>query len=141
MVHVDATRRLYRPVSLLLCIAFAAVGILFLLFPGAAYRLFNDLSPRLGMVEAPVQERGLYLVLGVAYMYLVALLAMLMYRHPANRYFPLLLINAKGASALLSVLLFFVHGPYLIYLANALVDGLIAIGVFLLSLHVGRDPS
>ncbi len=57
-------------------------------------------------------------------MYLVTLLAYLMYRHPDEGQFPFLLANAKLASAALSLYQFLAHGPYLIYLANCLIDGL-----------------
>jgi len=51
-------------------------------------------------------------------MYVVALLACLMYRHPGITYFPFLLANAKLASAVLCLYLFLAHQPYLIYLVN-----------------------
>jgi hypothetical protein len=60
-------------------------------------------------------------------MYLVAALAWLIFRHPAQRWFTLLLIQAKTMSSLLSFFLFFSGRPYLIYLANGVVDGLIAL--------------
>ena len=118
---------MYRAVSLFLCVSFALVGLLFLLFPGGVIQFFNGISSAAGMPESPPGGTGFYRLLAVGYMYLVALLAYLMHRHPSERSFPLLLINGKCATALLSLILFFAHGAYLIYLANAIVDGGIAL--------------
>jgi hypothetical protein len=79
------------------------------------------------MVPSPVIGLNFYIVLAVAYMYLVALLAFLMYRHPENMYFPLLLANGKLTSSLLSLYIFSVHQPSLIFVVNCFVDGLIGI--------------
>ncbi|HTY57882.1 MAG TPA: hypothetical protein VMF59_03655 [Bacteroidota bacterium] len=133
--------RLYRALALALCAAFAAVGLLFLFFPGAPWRFFNGLSEILGMPRAPEEGRGLFHLLGVAYMYLVTLLAFLMYARPLKGAYPWLLVHAKGASALLSVYLFIADGPFLIYCANALVDGSIAVGVGLIALSMKRVPA
>ena len=130
--------RLYRAVALALCAAFAAVGLLFLFFPGAPWRFFNGLSDMLGMARAPEEGLGLFHLLGVAYMYVVTLIAFLMYARPLDRSLPWLLVHAKGASALLSASLFVAHGPFLIYLANALVDGSIAVSLALFTLRTGR---
>jgi hypothetical protein len=132
-------RRAYRPVSLFLALLFAVVGLLFLFLPGGVLAFFNSLSSRLGFAEAPLQGAGLYLVLAVAYMYLATLLAFSMYRHPESAIFPLLLVNGKAASAILSFLCFFFHRPYLVFLANGVADGLIAAGVWLLS-RKARSP-
>jgi hypothetical protein len=74
-------------------------------------------------------------------MYLVALLAYLMYRHPSNRFFPLLLINGKVFTALLSLCLSIASGPHLIYIANAVVDGLIAIVLIPFYLNLRKVPA
>jgi hypothetical protein len=79
------------------------------------------------MVPSLVVGINFYIVLAVAYMYLAALLAFLMYRHPENRFFPLLLANGKLASSLLSLYIFSVHQPSLILIVNCLVDGMIGI--------------
>jgi hypothetical protein len=118
---------MHRSISLLLCASFALVGLLFLFFPGGVIRLFNGLSTAPAMEEPPAGGMDFYLLLALGYMYLVTLLAYLMYRHPSNRFFPLLLINGKLFTALLSLCLFIVSGPHLIYIANAVVDGLIAV--------------
>jgi hypothetical protein len=56
-----------------------------------------------------------------------------MYKKPDNSSFPLILINAKSASSIASLLFAIVLGPCLIYVANAVTDGAIALGVFLLN--------
>jgi hypothetical protein len=61
-----------------------------------------------------------------------------MYRHPLNRFFPLLLINGKLFTALLSVCLFVAHGQHLIYIANAVVDGLIVVVLILMYLKLRK---
>lgn len=123
----------YRAVSLSLSILFAVVGFVFLLVPDAVLLLFNGVSKNWGMQEAPLQGFGFYLVLAVGYMYLVALLAFLMFLHPENGYFPLILMHGKTASSVLSFCLFLFHGAYFIYLTNGIVDGVIAAGVMVLS--------
>jgi len=128
----DIRRPLYKGTSLSLAVVFGIVGMVFLLIPGDVLSFFNRISPGLGFTESPVQGTGFYLVLAVGYMYLVTLLACLMARHPDNPIFPILLINAKSASSVLSFALFLLHGPFLIYLANGLIDGSIALCVFIL---------
>jgi hypothetical protein len=125
--------RLYRPASLVMAIVFGAVGLIFLFMPAGVLGIFDGLSPQLGLQPAG-QAVGFYLVLAVAYMYLVTLLAGWMFVRPQNSSVPVLLINAKAASALLSFGLFAFRQPTLIYLANGVVDGLIAAGVLLLYL-------
>ena len=124
--------RLYKSTSLYLAVIFGIVGLLFLLIPENVLYFFNRISPSLGFIESPTQGMGFYLILAVGYMYLVTLLACLMARHPGNPYFPILLINGKSASSVLSFGLFFLHGPFLIYLTNGIIDGLIALCVFIL---------
>lgn len=125
--------RLYRVVSFVLTLAFAATGLLFLLAPDAAPAFFNSLSPRFGMPTAPLNGQGFYLILAVGYMYMVTVLAFLMFRRPDNRAYPLLLTHAKLASSLLSLAFFLLHAHYLVYLANFIVDGMIGLGVAILA--------
>ncbi|HEY6950810.1 MAG TPA: hypothetical protein VI758_00300 [Bacteroidota bacterium] len=126
------SQRLYRSISLLLACAFAVVGLTFLTFPDAVIQVFNNASRQVGMMQTPSSGHGFYLVLAVGYMYVVAVLAFLMYRHPGNGLMPVLLVNAKAASSILSFLFLIVSHPYLIYLANGIVDGIIALGVFMM---------
>ncbi len=119
--------RLYRLFSLSAAAIFAAVGLIFLFFPDAALIFFNSISGYFGLPEAPVQGSSFYLILAAAYMYLVTLLACLMYRYPENRIYPFLMAQSKLASAIISIYIFIVHQPYLIYLANFVIDGFIGI--------------
>jgi hypothetical protein len=123
---------LYRAAAAILAVSFAAVGLLFLFFPVGVLAFFNSLSAGLGFREAPLTGFQFYLVLASGYMYLVALLAWLMSRHPENDTYSRLLIHGKLATALLSLGFFLFHQPFLIYLANFLVDGLIGLGVWAL---------
>jgi hypothetical protein len=125
---------MYRRVSLILAVTFGLVGSLFLFFPGVVVEFFNRLSPPLALAPSPPDGMGFYLALAVGYMYLVTVIAFAMYRHPAERSFPLLLINGKLATSILSLYLFLVHGHYLIYIANAIVDG--CIGLMLIPFYV-----
>lgn len=117
----------YRIFSLFLMIIFALVGIIFLFLTDDVLRFFNTISGYLGMKPSPVHGQGFYLILAVGYMYLVTLLAYRMYKQPENSFFPLLLAHGKLFSSILSFGLFIFHQPYLIYLTNLIVDGLIGI--------------
>jgi len=133
--------KLYKLLSLSLSISFGIVGLIFLVIPEGVLNFFNTISLFFGLMVSPVHEIGFYLVLAVAYMYLVTMLAYLMYTHPENMNFPLLLIHGKSASSILSFALFIIHGQFLIYITNGIIDGLIALGVFLLSRKVQRESS
>ena len=128
----------YRLTAIIMTLLFAVTGLLFLFFPAQVLELFNTLSRSLGMPESPATGYNFYLILAAGYMYLVTVLAFLMYRHPGNRYFPLLLAQAKMASSLLSLALFLLHAHYLIYLANFMLDGLIGALVAVLYIRIGR---
>lgn len=118
---------LYKLFSLTAAIIFAVVGFIFLFFPDSALIFFNGFSGYCGLPQAPVQGTGFYLILASAYMYLVTLLAILMYRHPEQKIYPFLLAHGKLASSVISIYLFLMHQPYLIYFANFVIDGLIGI--------------
>ena len=130
--------KIYRPVSLILMCLFAVTGLLFLFIPGQVLTLFNHFSIPLGMPASPVTGLSFYLILAVGYMYLVTVLAFLMYRHPENKYFPQLLAHAKIASSLLSLAFFLLHAHYLIYLANFVIDGFIGAAILILYFKAGR---
>jgi hypothetical protein len=119
--------RLYKLFSLAAAAIFAVVGFIFLFFPDAALIFFNSISSYFGLPQSPVQGIGFYLTLASAYMYLVTLIACLMYRYPEQKIYPFLLAHAKLASAIISIYLFLVHQPYLIYFANFVTDGFIGI--------------
>lgn len=128
----------YRAISLGLAVVFAGVGLLFLLLPGSLLRLFNDLSVSFGLSSSSIEGINFYIILAVGYMYVVALLAWLMSVHPEEHLLPVLLLNAKLASSLLSFVFFFYVSHALIYLVNGLVDGLIGAGVFLMDRRLRR---
>ncbi len=132
--------RYYRAVSLLMAVTFALVGFIFLFLADGVLEFFNFASAYAGMQPSPVPVQGVdfYLILAVGYMYVVSLLAYLMYRHPDNPSFPLFLTNAKLASSVLSLCFFFLHQPYLIYLVNCIVDGLIGVLVLYFYLRLKR---
>lgn len=122
----------------MLLVLFAVTGLFFLLIPERVLSLFNNFASFWGMPQSPVTGLNFYLILAVGYMYLVTVLAFLMYQHPENRYFPFLLVHAKIASSLLSLALFLLHAHYLIYLINFIVDGFIAAAVTMLYLKTKR---
>ena len=67
-------------------------------------------------------------------MYLVTLLAWKIARNPGERIYPWLLVHAKAASAVICLGLFALQEQYLLYLANFIVDGAIALFVWRLCL-------
>jgi hypothetical protein len=127
------TQKAYKRISLCLAIVFGAVGLLFLFMSSDVLLLFNRISIAIGMEELVSGENKFYVILAVAYMYLVTMLAALMYIHPEQTVYPLLLVNGKAASATLSLLFFFLDKPLLIYLTNGILDGLI--GVFVIVMY------
>ena len=129
----------YKVFSLILAVVFAIVGITFLLIPERVILLFNDLSSSLGMATVPAVGFNFYLILAVAYMYLVTILAVFMFRYPKNSVYPLILCHGKIASAAVSILLFALHKPFLLYLGNGIVDGGIGITVFIIYLYKKRS--
>jgi|GEM_PF-5201513 len=80
--------KLYRVMSLIMMLLFAATGMLFLGFPDKAIAFFNGLSPSFGMPESPTSGWGFYLVLAVGYMYLVTVLAFHDVQEPREHPFP-----------------------------------------------------
>ena len=128
----------YRTFSLLMAIVFAIVGLIFLFLTDGVLELFNAIASYSGMKQSPVVETNFYLILAVGYMYLVSLLAYLMYKHSDNLFFPLLLTHAKLASSVLSLGLFIWHQPYLIYIANCIVDGSIGLLVLYFYLKIRK---
>ncbi len=118
-----------------LAVTFAVVGLVFVAIPSKVLAAFNWLADGLGWPASTTQVYTLYLALALAYMYLVTLLAWQMVRHPDMRVFPWLLVQAKAASAIICLGLFALQEQYLIYLANFVVDGAIALFVWWLCLH------
>lgn len=124
--------RLYKLFSLTAATIFALLGLIFLFFPDSVLIFFNSISGYFGLPQATLQGTGFYLILASAYMYLVTLLAYLMYRYPEQNIYPFLLAQGKLASSIISIYLFLMHQPYLIYLANFVIDGFIGIAALYL---------
>jgi L-cystine uptake protein TcyP (sodium:dicarboxylate symporter family) len=123
----DRIIKIYKTVSLFSSIIFGFVGLIFLVFPYGVLilfaRLFNTTLP----VISSIAYADFFVVLAVGYMYLVALLAYWMHKHPENKYFLLLLINGKSVSSLLSIIFYIFYPIHYILLVNFIVDGSIAV--------------
>ncbi len=117
--------KIVKLISFIGAVVFAAVGLVFALIPESVLVFFNNLSGYLDLPQSPVQGAGLYLALAVAFMYLVTVLAFLIFRYPEAKCFPLLLANAKFASSAISLFLFVTGYPYLILITNFIADGII----------------
>lgn len=126
-MHGMKSVKIYQSFSLGAAVVFAIVGLIFLFIPERVLILFNTISSSMSWPQSPTDGFSFYLILAAAYMYIVTLLAYLMYRQPRSGCYPFLLAHAKLASATISLYLFFRHQPYLIYLANFCIDGLIGL--------------
>jgi hypothetical protein len=133
-------RDLVRIVGYGLAATFALVGVLFLAVPADVLSALNRVGTAVGLPRSPLEGHGFYLALAVAYMYLVTVLAVLMARHPEERVYATLLVHAKAASSVLSLLLFAAHAHYLVYLANFAVDGAIALLVYVVGARPVASP-
>ncbi|MBN1322140.1 MAG: hypothetical protein JXA87_15010 [Thermoleophilia bacterium] len=129
------SRRLIRTVGWGMAGTFAVVGVIFLAIPGKVLAAFNWLAGGLGWPESATEPYTLYLALAVAYMYVVTLLAWKLARHPEERIYPWLLVHGKAASAVVCIGLFVLQEQYLLYLANFVVDGAIALVLWWLCLR------
>jgi hypothetical protein len=133
---------LYRGIALMLAVAFAAVGLAFLLAPGMVRAVIDQAAQAVGMQGMPAgdAQSGLFRALAVAYMYVVTLLAWIMFRRPAEPVWAGLLAHAKLASAAISFLLIVLNGAYFAYVANGVVDGAIGVAALVLrGLATGRQ--
>ncbi len=127
--------RLIRMTGYGLAATFAVVGLVFVVIPSEVLAAFNWLAAGLGWPESTTEPYTLYLALALGYMYVVTLLAWQTARHPWVRWFPWMLVHAKAASALICLGLFALQEQYLLYLANFVVDGAIAVTVWSLCLR------
>lgn len=127
----NPARKYYRQLSLGAAVMFGVVGLIFVLMPRQVLMCFNQLSYFGGFPLAPEQGFSFYTVLTGAYMYLVTVLAYLMYRNPEERVYPFLLAHGKFMSSLLSLAVFIFSARYLIYLANFLIDGFIGLSLII----------
>jgi hypothetical protein len=128
-------RLLVRLTGATQAITFLVVGLIFLLIPNRVLAFFNAAGDVVGLPASPTDAFTLYLALAVGYMYVVTLLAVQMARRPQDTAYPWVLVHAKAASALVCLVLFAVQDHYLIYLANAAVDGTIAAFVWMLAVR------
>jgi hypothetical protein len=124
-----------------MAVVFSIVGILFLFMSDGVLSFFNEVSSSIGMEQVRNADGHFYVVLSVAYMYIVALLAFLMYRNPNDATFPFLLFNAKIASSVISIFLFVIERHLLIYISNGIVDGLIGLLAVIMYRSLKRRPS
>jgi len=124
--------KFYRVLMLLLAIAFGLFGALVLFVPYRILALFNALSPVAGLPPGPVEPTGFFVILAAAYMYTVMYVAAMIYLHPRHQLLPLVLVHGKAMSSILSLGFFLFSAPLLIYAANFVVDGVIALFVWVL---------
>ena len=123
-----AVDRALRILFVGLAVAFAATGLLFFLFPDGTIRALNAAGSPFGFPPAPASALRFWLSLGLAYMVLVTLLAAAIARDPRGRADLMPILAAGKATSSLTCLGYFVAAqPAFVYLANALVDGSLAI--------------
>lgn len=124
--------RWYRLAGLVLSIAFAVVGVMFLAIPDDVLAIFGELPIAGKAGDAARDGVHFFRVLAVAYMALVTFAAFMMFQRPQDDAYPFMLVIGKTASALVSILFFLAFGMHTIYLANAVTDGSIAVMVYVL---------
>jgi hypothetical protein len=124
----DAVVRGLRALFGALALAFAATGIAFFLFPDGTISALNAAGRPLGFPPAPGSALRFWLSLGLAYMMLVTVLAALIARDPRGRAQLMPVLAAGKATSSLTCAGYFLFSmPAFIYLANALVDGSLAL--------------
>jgi len=123
-----------------LALAFAVVGLLYLIVPSPTLDLISDVGELLGNhTRAPHTQEYMWLSLGFAYMAVITGICLIA-QADVVRYRPLILLLAAGkaASSLTSLAFFALQGQVFAYLLGFLVDGsLIALAAWLWWL-VGR---
>ena len=125
---MPALDRLLRLLFTTLAAAFAVTGLLFFCFPDATVATLNAAGRPLGLPPAPASPLRFWLSLAVAYMMLVTLLAAAIARDPRSRaHLMPILAAGKATSSLTCAGYFVASSPAFIYLANALVDGTLAL--------------
>ena len=137
--------KMYRALSFTGAAGFAVCGIFFLIFPIRVYQFFNTVSISLGMQLTPETGFGFFHIYTIGYFYITAALAFLMYRNPDNRHYPALLANGSFAVSVLSLSLFLIHKPYLIYIAGFTANGTVGIlastGFTKLKKNISKGPA
>ncbi len=117
--------KIYKPLSVAGAVGFALCGLFFIFLPNRVYIIFNIISRSLGMPRTPVKDIGFFYIYTIGYFYIMSALAFLMFRNPDSRQYPLLLANGSFAVSILSIALFLIHKPYLIYAASLIANGII----------------
>lgn len=135
------TTKAYRYISISFGIIFGLVGITFLFMGDEVMVVFNRISAVVGMEQVEPVKGHFFGILAAAYMYVVALLALLMYRNPKEPLYPFILLNAKMASAVISFMMFLTDKYLLIYISNGIVDGLIGWLVFFMYRYSKRNAA
>ena len=121
--------RMVRLIFRLLAVTFGVVGAIFLLFPNGTVRAINATGSIFRVFPpAPESDLRFWLSLGVSYMALVTVLAVLIQKDP-TRYRHLMPVLAVGkfSSSFTSLLFFVFTSPTFLYLSNFLVDGSITL--------------
>lgn len=132
-------RRWHRAAGAAFAVAFASVGLVFLVHPGGVLTWFDTWSRRSGLAVFAGPAERFWLVLAAAYMYVVTVLAWSMFRRPGDPVYPRLLAHAKLCSAALSFAAFGLYVPHLIFLANGIVDSAIGAAALVLWRHCRPD--
>jgi hypothetical protein len=111
-----------------------------LLYPRRGTRRSTGWSEGLWWPATTTAPYTLFLAPALAYVYVVTLLAWQM-GGPHERVYPWVLTQAKAASAVICLGLFALQEQYLLYLANFVVDGAIAILVWWLCLRTAAGTA
>lgn len=107
---------------------FGLVGALFFLFPDGTIDVLNAFGGWFGFPTAPHLSHRFWLSLGVAYMAVVTVLAASISKAPIERRLLMVPLAAGKATSSLTCLWYFLsYDRYFVYLANFLVDGLLAL--------------
>jgi choline dehydrogenase-like flavoprotein len=128
-----------------LAIAFAVVGLLYLVVPSPTLDVISDVGEIFGIqARAPHTQEYMWLSLSFAYMAVITGICLIA-QADVVRYRPLLLLLAAGkaASSLTSLAFFLIQEQVFAYLLGFLVDGsliLLALWLWVLVGRVGRRP-
>jgi hypothetical protein len=137
--------KMYKPLSLTGAVLFAVCALFFLASPNKVYHFFNSISIYLGMQRTPAAHRGFFHIYTAGYFYMTAAVAFLMFRSPQNRHYPALLANGSLAVSVLSLFLFLINKPYLIYIAgfaaNGIIGGLAVAGFAKIKKNISKKPA
>jgi choline dehydrogenase-like flavoprotein len=123
-----------------LAVAFAVVGLLYLLLPSLSLDVISDVGELLGNHNrAPHTQEYMWLSLGFAYMAVITGICLIA-QSDVVRYRPLILLLAAGkaASSLTSLAFFLIQGQVFTYLLGFLVDGSLILLALWLWVLVGR---